>query len=101
MRLNQVEVEVLKRVATDVFGPAAGLMVFGSRADDARRGGDIDLYVTGVDEPMGKRLDQKLLFLVKAKRALGEQRIDIVFAPASNQERLPIHAEAERTGIKL
>ena len=101
MRLSQVQVDVLKRVAADVFGPAAGLMVFGSRADDTRRGGDIDLYVTGVDQPMGELLDQKLLFLVKVKRVLGEQRIDIVFAPAPHQPRLPIHAEAERTGVPL
>lgn len=101
MRVSQVQVDLLKRVATEVFGPTAGLMVFGSRADDTRRGGDIDLYVTGVDQPMGKLLDQKLMFLVKAKRALGEQRIDIVFAPAPHQPRLPIHAEAERTGVRL
>ena len=101
MRLNQVQVEVLKRVAAEVFGPAAGMMLFGSRADDTRQGGDIDLYVTGVDEPMGKLLDEKLLFLVKAKQALGDQRIDVVFAPAPHEKRLPIHQEAERTGIPL
>ena len=101
MRLNQVQVETLKRIAAEVFGPQAGLMVFGSRADDTRRGGDIDLYVTGMDEPMGKLLDAKLLFLVKAKQALGDQRMDVVFAPAPHQKRLPIHQEAERTGIPL
>lgn len=101
MRLSRTQIDNLKRIAAEVFGPQAGLMVFGSRADDTRRGGDIDLYVTGVDEPIGKLLDEKLLFLVKAKQALGDQRIDVVFAPAPNQTRLPIHREAERTGIPL
>lgn len=101
MRLNQTQTDCLKRIAAEVFGPQAGLMVFGSRADDSRRGGDIDLYVTGVDKPLSRLLDDKLLFLVKAKRALGEQRIDVVFAPTAHQQRLPIHQEAERTGIAL
>jgi hypothetical protein len=101
MRLNPVQVDTLKRIAAEVFGPQAGLMIFGSRADDTRRGGDIDLYVTGVHEPLGQLLDEKLLSLVKAKRTLGEQRIDLVFAPAPHQPHLPIHREAERTGIAL
>lgn len=101
MRMSQPQIDTLKRIAAEVFGPQAGLKVFGSRTDDSRRGGDIDLYVTGVDEPLGKLLDEKLLFLVKAKQALGEQRIDLIFAPATHQPRLPIHNEAERTGIAL
>jgi predicted nucleotidyltransferase len=101
MRLNPVQVDMLKQIAAEVFGPQAGLTLFGSRADDTRRGGDIDLYVTGVNEPLGKLLDEKLLFLVKAKRALGDQRIDLVFAPAPHEPYLPIHRAAERTGMAL
>ena len=101
MRLNPAQVDTLKRIAAEVFGTQAGLMLFGSRADDTRRGGDIDLYVTGVNEPLRQLLDEKLLFLVKAKQALGDQRIDLVFAPAPHQQYLPIHREAERTGIAL
>ena len=101
MRLSTVQIETLKRIAAEVFGPQAGLMLFGSRADDTLRGGDIDLYVSGADAPLGQRLDEKLLFLVKAKQALGDQRIDVVFAPTPHQQHLPIHREAERTGIVL
>ena len=101
MRLNQHQIETLKRLATEIFGPQAKLMLFGSRTDDNRRGGDLDLYVTGIDHPLDQLLDAKLHFLVKAKQALGEQRIDVVFSPAPGQPMQPIHTEAQRTGILL
>jgi predicted nucleotidyltransferase len=101
MRLNQHQIETLKRLGTENFGTQAKLMLFGSRADDSRRGGDIDLYVTGIDLTPDQLFDAKLDFLVKAKRALGEQRIDVVFSPAPLQNPEPIHIEAQRTGIQL
>ena len=49
MRLNQHQIETLKRLGTEIIGRQAELILFGSRADDSHRGGDIDLYVTGID----------------------------------------------------
>ena len=45
MRLTPHEVEAIKAAAREVFGPTAVVRVFGSRADDAKRGGDLDLYL--------------------------------------------------------
>ena len=101
MRLNQHQIDTLKRIGSEVFGTKAKLMLFGSRTNDNRRGGDIDLYVTGMDQTPEQLFDAKLDFLVKAKRALGEQRIDVVFSPAPLQNPEPIHMEAQRTGIPL
>ena len=101
MRLNQHQIDTLKRIGSEVFGTQAKLMLFGSRTNDNRRGGDIDLYVTIIDQTPEQLFDAKLDFLVKAKRALGEQRIDVVFSPAPLQSPEPIHIEAQRTGITL
>ena len=101
MRLNQHQIDTLKRIGSEVFGTQAKLMLFGSRTNDDRRGGDIDLYVTVMDQTPEQLFDAKLDFLVKAKRALGEQRIDVVFSPAPLQNPEPIHMEAQRTGIPL
>ena len=101
MRLNQHQIETLKRLGTENFGTQAKLILFGSRADDSRRGGDIDLYVTGIDLTPDQLFGAKLDFLVKAKQGLGEQRIDVVFSPAPLQNPEPIHIEAQRTGIQL
>ena len=101
MRLTQHQIDVLKRSAADVFGPATRLYLFGSRADDRSAGGDIDLFVTGYDQSGDRRLDAKLRFLVRVKKEIGEQRIDLVFAPLPGQSPLPIHRIAEKTGVEL
>ena len=43
----------------------------------------------------------KALFLVKAKQQLGDQRIDVILAPAPGQTPTPIHRHAEQTGVLL
>ena len=60
MRLNQHQIEALKRLGTEIFGEQAKLMLFGSRADDSRRGGDIDLYVVGIDLKQDQLSDSKI-----------------------------------------
>ena len=101
MRLTPRQIEVLKEVGAEVFGPHARLYLFGSRLDEARRGGDIDLYVTGFARPVAEQLDAKLRFLVKAKELLGEQRIDVVFAAGPAESLTPIQQMAEKTGVPL
>lgn len=53
--------------------PDAVVYLFGSRVDDAAKGGDIDLLV------LSRRIDlmAKLAILGRLHRALGEQRIDL------------------------
>ena len=45
MRLQPHEVEAIRAAVREVFGPAARIRLFGSRARDDLRGGDIDLFV--------------------------------------------------------
>lgn len=45
MRLSRIERDVIVREARESFGPDARVKLFGSRTDDSRRGGDIDLLV--------------------------------------------------------
>lgn len=45
MRLTGTERDAIRACAERVFGPACVVRLFGSRVDDARRGGDIDLHV--------------------------------------------------------
>lgn len=101
MRLTPLQIHSIKHVALEVFGSAAQVYLFGSRVDDQRRGGDIDLYVTQTNLSLEEQLDAKLKFLVKIKQQLGEQRIDLVFAPTPGQMALPIHRMAQQTGVPL
>lgn len=99
MRLSDEYAAAIRAGVRKIFGPEARVWLFGSRADDSRRGGDIDLYIEapcGSDEVA--QLEGRLYaFLV---RRLGEQRIDIVIRPTGMPLRR-IDEEARRTGVKL
>ena len=56
----------------------AAVYLFGSRVDDSRRGGDIDLLV--LSRRIGLR--ERLRLLMKLEDRLGAQRIDLVVEPA-------------------
>jgi hypothetical protein len=43
--LRPKEIAAVKRIVAEHLGPAAEVRVFGSRADPAKRGGDLDLHV--------------------------------------------------------
>ena len=45
MRLTQDQQAAILTAATEVFGECAGVWLFGSRADDSKKGGDIDLII--------------------------------------------------------
>lgn len=54
MRLDSQHIAAIKRLAVEQFGAGARVRLFGSRVDDAARGGDVDLLVeldTPVDQP--------------------------------------------------
>lgn len=74
--------------------------LFGSRVDDQKRGGDIDLYIETPETDTNKIVTAKLAFLVALNRELGEQKIDVVIHQIG-RELLPIHQIAKQTGIRL
>jgi predicted nucleotidyltransferase len=75
MRLTQEEIQAIKTTFKEVFRDG-DIYLFGSRVDDTKKGGDIDLYIS---TPQKKDLvSKKIEFLVKLKQKIGEQRIDVV-----------------------
>ncbi len=95
MRINSQYQETIKNAFISVFGNG-NIYLFGSRVDDNKKGGDIDLFI----EIDNKRdlFKKKIKFLAKIKRVIGEQNIDIVFNENSN--RL-IEQEIRKWAIKL
>ena len=94
MRLSKIYIDVIKRSFNEVF--CGDIYLFGSRVDDEKRGGDIDLYLVVKDK--SNLFRKKLKFLAKIKKELGEQKIDVVFN--IDEDRL-IEREAKKWGIKL
>lgn len=45
MRLNKKDIQSIVRVAKEIYGEGVEVYLFGSRTDNEKRGGDIDLLV--------------------------------------------------------
>jgi predicted nucleotidyltransferase len=74
MRLQENEREIIISTISE-FAPDIRTYLFGSRTDDSKRGGDIDLLLIG--QGLDQYLIRKLKILLKEK--LGDQKIDIVY----------------------
>jgi len=100
MRLRTTEIDAIKEVAKLVFGENTTVMVFGSRTDDELKGGDIDLLIEP-NAPLSRaeQYQRKLSFLVRLKKIIGEQKIDLLIQndPLNN----PIIREINQKGIQL
>lgn len=100
MRLNSGQVEAIKQEARHFFGAQAEVWLFGSRVDDNRRGGDVDLYVRSGMSDADQLAAARFAFLARIKRRIGDRKIDLVLQCAGGEE-LPIHQLARQLGVKL
>jgi len=96
MRLSLFEIETIVRLKDIYFGKASKIYLFGSRTDDTKKGGDIDLYVQ-LDSVIEQEDDNQNKFLIELKSIIGEQKIDLLFS--TDKERL-IEKEAQK-GVEL
>lgn len=78
-----------------MFGPAAQVRLFGSRATDSSKGGDIDLMVS-----CPAPIERPALLAAHLQLSLGEQHIDVVLE-APNLSTTAIHRIAREEGILL
>ncbi len=94
MRLRKEERTVLKE-SVKALSEEAKIYLFGSRTDDTKRGGDIDLLI--VSKTL-KRSDLRSIRLAFFK-AFGEQKIDIILDNGDFSD--PFHALIYRKAIEL
>jgi predicted nucleotidyltransferase len=90
MRLSDFEITAIRDVAAQIFGRSISVWLFGSRVDDSKRGGDIDLLIVAeTDQSRLELLRKETDFLVTLKNVIGEQKIDFIVATPASLETDP------------
>ena len=96
MRLSETEAVIIRQAVAESFGSGARVRLFGSRADDAGRGGDVDLYV----EPGGRDdLYRRRIRCLARLEARLPYPVDLVVADVAGLR--PIDRVAVAMGVEL
>jgi predicted nucleotidyltransferase len=99
MRLSEREAEAIRAILKRHFGPGARIWLFGSRAREDARGGDIDLLVEP-EEALADPFKASLNAEVEIQMTLDDPKIDILVHQPGTPEQ-PLHRIARETGILL
>lgn len=98
MRLSEETLNIIREEARRFFGEDCEIWIFGSRADDKRRGGDIDIYI---ESSKDIDIDTRARFLSELKLKIGDQKIDLIFQKKGRAPESSIHEYAKERGIKI
>lgn len=99
MRITSDYAQAIKQAAAETFGADVVVRLFGSRADDGKRGGDVDLHVELPQKPADWRA--KYGFISRIEERTGDDRkIDLVLYESGAPLR-PIDRIALSEGIVL
>jgi predicted nucleotidyltransferase len=80
MRLSDHEIASILKTARQIYGNDVQVYLYGSRVDDTKKGGDIDLLITSSESDANLlNLENKLNFLAELQDKIGDQKIDVVY----------------------
>jgi len=102
MRLTEKQRVSIIEVFIEAFNPLkAELWLFGSRVDNTKLGGDIDLLIKCYELDYQELLDLKDKYEFFLQKKIGQRRIDIVLEFSEDCQRRPIVINAKKSGILL
>ncbi|WP_458735743.1 nucleotidyltransferase domain-containing protein [Zobellella taiwanensis] len=99
MRITEQQHNTIITLAQKQFGPSVKVWLFGSRANDQKQGGDIDLLVES-SIAVNNHMLAAAQFNAALQLALGEQKIDVLLLDPQTPPQ-PIHQIAKQKGIEL
>ena len=99
MRLSPAHRHAILDLNREVLGDDARVLLFGSRADDSQRGGDVDLLVE-CTRPLPARLEAEIRLGALIERALEGRRVDLIVVDPTTPPQ-PVHRVARTTGVPL
>jgi predicted nucleotidyltransferase len=99
MRITERQRQVIRDAAATSFGPDSRVRLFGSRLDDNKKGGDIDLLVE-CPLPVENAGLAAARMASKIQMRLGERKIDILYTWPGLELTLA-HQTALNEGVEL
>lgn len=99
MRLSSSQIQIIRDTVIAMLGADVRIVLFGSRLDDAAKGGDIDLMVS-TTQPVNRSAFTAALLSAKLSRALDGRQVDVVLQTPQTHATL-IHEIAQSKGIVL
>ncbi len=98
MRLSALSVQTIKTIINQ-WDSNARIYLFGSRLDDNKRGGDIDLLIE-TSRPIENPAWEIARLSSTLSRLMQGRKVDVVL-DAPNLEQQAIHQQAKSTGLPL
>ena len=99
MRLPYEQRFALKAHFARELGADCEVLLFGSRANDNERGGDVDLLVRS-PRPLQRKVWLAARLAARAERLLGGRRVDVLLLDPATAAQ-PVHEAALLTGVAL
>ena len=99
MRLSPEQIAQIRQSAAESFGPEARVWLFGSRVDDSKRGGDVDLLVES-DAPIDNPAFLAAQLSARLQRKMHGRKVDVLLL-APNLRPMLIHDSALGEGVRL
>lgn len=99
MRLTPAQIDTIKSTAQAVLGEGVQVTLFGSRVDDAAKGGDVDLMIE-VSRALPEPAVVSARIASRVSRAMHGRKVDVLLK-APNLLEHPIHRIAAQQGVAL
>jgi len=99
VRLSTKEIEVIRATVSRLFGDRACIRIFGSRAREDEKGGDIDILIE-TERQLSSRVASACRLASELQMQLGDQKIDVIIIDPETRQQ-PIHQIALQTGVML
>lgn len=103
MRMTARQAETIKMFAHRHFGEDALIWLFGSRADDSKKGGDYDFLIeTSLDQP-DMIIEHKIAMILELQSTstFEDEKIDLIVKRRNSNFNMPIYAVAQKEGVRL
>ena len=100
MRLTHNQINAINTIARKYFGQDVHVLLFGSRVDAEKKGGDIDLFIKNKHEAL-LTLETKIYFLAELKSVIGNQKIDVVFDNALTRTKKSFYQSIIQHTVEL